>query len=355
MLLATAFIFFHPNLRILVSMTGKASPVPASANRCCLKGHVKSSGFGIRKNSHVRRKGYELVEEPSYELEEHGDDSPDGVDEPSEDEEEEAADDKKLKAASSKKKAKPGDKGDKPSKTATKPSQAMKAVKTVDKVLAKALADGGSAANPDLAKDESDGSGDDEEVDDDAAEVPSAGGIPRGALDAVRKKGAEHVDDHSGQGKTNSSGRSVKDYRVQILRPHGAAQAFDFFQFRDGVQRLKELQIAKYPIRGPRCFLWGAEFMVEFGGSAMGWDTKWRSDGRLQFTDPGVELHESLCRMIHYGITFDGLNGSSLVSFELMMRELMVVEERHKERFSAPNVATNSIAAERALFLGLPQ
>ena len=87
----------------------------------------------------------------------------------------------------------------------------------------------------------------------------------------------------------------------------------------------------------------------------MGWDTKWRSDGRLQFTDHGVEQHESLCRTIHLGLGFDGLNAASLASFELSMRELMMIEERHKERFAIQNNNANALASERSLFLGLSQ
>eukprot|EP00930_Biecheleria_cincta_P098804 TRINITY_DN90451_c0_g1_i1.p3 TRINITY_DN90451_c0_g1~~TRINITY_DN90451_c0_g1_i1.p3 ORF type:complete len:120 (-),score=26.34 TRINITY_DN90451_c0_g1_i1:266-625(-) len=90
--------------------------------------------------------------------------------------------------------------------------------------------------------------------------------------------------------------------------------------------------------------------MLELGGTPPGWDTKWRANGKLRLTDPGVELHESFCWMLYIAVQFDQLNLASLASAELMMRELMMIEERRRDCFVGKDHGWSSVSSERSLF-----
>ena len=121
--------------------------------------------------------------------------------------------------------------------------------------------------------------------------------------------------------------------------------------FRSGVLDMTEEEFDDYPIKGPRCLLWGLKFMLEHGNSPTGWHAKWKSDLKLQATDPGVETHDTLCRIFPYGTCYDQLNLGNCVIAETMMRELMFVEEKHKDRVTGGGKDGGGVS-EKALFTG---
>ena len=123
--------------------------------------------------------------------------------------------------------------------------------------------------------------------------------------------------------------------------------------FRSGVLEMTQDLFDDYPIKGPRCLLWGLKFMLEHGNSPTGWHAKWKSDLKLQITDPGVETHDTLCRLFQYGTCYDQLNLGNCVIAETMMRELMFVEEKHKDR--ATGGGNGGSVSEKALFTGHEQ
>ena len=69
-------------------------------------------------------------------------------------------------------------------------------------------------------------------------------------------------------------------------------------EYREAVNMMHGDPWADWPLAGLRVFLWGARFMLENGGTPTGWHSKWRADGKLQSSDPGVIVHEEFCRMI---------------------------------------------------------
>ena len=98
--------------------------------------------------------------------------------------------------------------------------------------------------------------------------------------------------------------------------------------------------------------MWGLRFMLENGGTPCGWRTKWRADMKLQIQDGGVEFHESACRMLQVGSSYDQLNLGNVAMAEMLMREVMCTEEKYKDR--AGGVKDGSLT-EKSLFLGLEQ
>ena len=125
--------------------------------------------------------------------------------------------------------------------------------------------------------------------------------------------------------------------------------------FRSGILEMTEEKFDDYPIKGPRCLLWGLKFMLEHGNSPTGWHAKWKSDLKLQSTDPGVETHDTLCRIFQYGTCYDQLNLGNLVIAETMMRELMFVEEKHRDRITGGGKEGGGSVSEKALFTGHEQ
>ena len=121
--------------------------------------------------------------------------------------------------------------------------------------------------------------------------------------------------------------------------------------FRSGVLDMSEELFDDYPIKGPRCLHWGLKFMLEHGNSPTGWHSKWKSDLKLQATDPGVETHDTLCRIFQFGTCYDQLNLGNCVIAETMMRELMFVEEKHKDRATGAGKDGGGFS-EKALFTG---
>ena len=85
-------------------------------------------------------------------------------------------------------------------------------------------------------------------------------------------------------------------------------------------------------MQGPRTLKWVLAFMLENGPSAMGWHHKWKADCKLQDSDAGVDAHETYCRVLQTMASYDQLDLGNLAGVELMVRQLQLVEERHKDR-----------------------
>jgi hypothetical protein len=125
-----------------------------------------------------------------------------------------------------------------------------------------------------------------------------------------------------------------------------------FRSLQYAVLELSEVAFPDFPVKGGiRVFVWGANFMIKQANSFTAWDSKWRTEMKLQLQDAQVELHQSLCKIMETGLIYDQLNMGNIAMGEMMMRELMVIEERYKDR--ALNHQKDNV--ERALFLGSEQ
>ena len=134
-----------------------------------------------------------------------------------------------------------------------------------------------------------------------------------------------------GRARATAPERITDDARTCTVKFDDAGKRFR--EYREAVNMLHEDPWSDWPLTGPRVFLWGARFMLENGGTPTGWHSKWRADGKLQSSDPGVIVHEEFCRMIQTQMCYDQANSANLASSEQMMRQLMLIEEKFKDRF----------------------
>ncbi|CAE8674030.1 unnamed protein product [Polarella glacialis] len=121
-------------------------------------------------------------------------------------------------------------------------------------------------------------------------------------------------------------------------------------EFREAVLLMSEDDFPDYPVRGPRTLLWCLRFILENGPTPNAWHGKWRSECKLQNTDPGVELHEVSLRVIHHWISYDHCNLGNLASAELLIRQVQMVEEKHKDKIGGGR--PGDLSDERHLFGG---
>ena len=135
-----------------------------------------------------------------------------------------------------------------------------------------------------------------------------------------------------GRARAAAPERMVKDdARTCTVKFDDAGKRFR--EYREAVNMLHEDPWSDWPLAGPRVFLWGTRFMLENGGTPIGSHSKWGADGKLQSSDPGVIVHEEFCRMIQTQMCYDQANSANLASSEQMMRQLMLIEEKFKDRF----------------------
>lgn len=105
-----------------------------------------------------------------------------------------------------------------------------------------------------------------------------------------------------------------------------------FREYGDAIQFLDEVVWPDSPVKGPSTVLWCLKFMKTYGGTPLGWHTKWKGLARLQDSDAGVNLHEASCRTLEVMVCFDQLNVAALAASEVLCRNLQLVEERWKEK-----------------------
>ena len=106
-------------------------------------------------------------------------------------------------------------------------------------------------------------------------------------------------------------------------------------QYEDFGSATKRQMIAPaghWDLRGPRTLQHVLRHIAEHGPTPLGWHERWKSSFRLQDTDPHVEEHLFLCRALHASVTVDQLAVVNCLAFELLGRQLQMIEERQAER-----------------------
>ena len=80
-------------------------------------------------------------------------------------------------------------------------------------------------------------------------------------------------------------------------------------QFRDKVLMLTTTLWDGFSVRGPRTFVWVCRYIVDNGGTPLAMHNNWKHLAKLQASDAGVTVHESMCRAIEIGLCWDQCNG----------------------------------------------
>ena len=73
-------------------------------------------------------------------------------------------------------------------------------------------------------------------------------------------------------------------------------------------------------------------FICENGGTPLGRHTKFKADGGLNAGDSGVSTYENLCKLLQTALTMDQYDVTNSATFELVCRELQMVEERYSDK-----------------------
>eukprot|EP00959_Pyramimonas_sp_CCMP1952_P269696 5638374-Pyramimonas_sp.AAC.1 len=81
-------------------------------------------------------------------------------------------------------------------------------------------------------------------------------------------------------------------------------------------------------------------------GGTLAWHSKLEAEARLPDSESICQQHEMNCRLLETGSCYDQVNCSELAAFELICRQIQLIEERHYEDAVS---AQASITSERLL------
>ncbi|CAK0841594.1 unnamed protein product [Prorocentrum cordatum] len=132
------------------------------------------------------------------------------------------------------------------------------------------------------------------------------------------------------------------DFRVlpMLLNPRGERER----RFGETVNALAETPVQGWPVQGPRTLLWCLSFMSTMAGAPTAWHQRWLTSMALPDEDEHAKLHETLCRVLDLAVVYDQLQIAEMASFEIIARQLQLLEERVYETRSPPP----SVAAPKA-------
>ena len=182
-----------------------------------------------------------------------------------------------------------------------------------------------------------------------AAGLPTAPGAgPAGALPAVPVLGG--LSGTLGSAPPVSTGET--DLRTLPVRYNVGGTRFR--EFRSAVEAVDEVTFPDWPLPGPRTVGWCMQFMLDAAGTPRGWHNRWKADCRLQPHDAGVAAHEQVCTLLEQGCCFDQLQVVNLVTFEALLRDLQLIEERWKERVSPSDGGGGDFEASLSAYLRGP-
>jgi hypothetical protein len=151
-----------------------------------------------------------------------------------------------------------------------------------------------------------------------------SGGL--GALSAALGKdfGSAHMID---------SAHAEQDVDVRVLPVRYDRNSNRFREFRDSNDLCCEHDFSDWPVPGPKTVEWCLKFMINRGGTPLGWHELWRSNGRLQDSEHLVMQHLSLCEILEASATYDQLNVPALASMEFVCRQIQICEDKLSHRF----------------------
>lgn len=166
------------------------------------------------------------------------------------------------------------------------------------------------------------------------------------AADSAKVGRADHHDTYLQSGRRATS---IPATDVRVLDISYDPLGSRFKDYREAVNACTEHEWTDWPIKGPRTTLWLLRFFLEIGGNPISWFTKFKSDGKLDFTDEGIEELERLCRQLHTMVCYDQLNVPDIAGVELLCRSIQVTAYGYRERFTTQR----EDSYERGLMFGV--
>ncbi|CAK0834679.1 unnamed protein product, partial [Prorocentrum cordatum] len=107
-------------------------------------------------------------------------------------------------------------------------------------------------------------------------------------------------------------------------------------RFGETVNALSETPVQGWPAQGPRAILWCSSFMSTMAGTPTAWRQRWPTSMALPDEDEYAKPRETLCRVLDLAVVCDQLQIAEMASFEIVARQLQLLEERACETRSAP-------------------
>jgi len=107
--------------------------------------------------------------------------------------------------------------------------------------------------------------------------------------------------------------------------------------FQEAVEMLDPVEMADFPLSGPRTTHWALTAMAASTVGPMARHHRWVAEARIPSTDRSVYEHEVLSRFIELALCYDGLAIDNLASAELLVRRLQLIEHSHIDDPSSPN------------------
>ena len=99
----------------------------------------------------------------------------------------------------------------------------------------------------------------------------------------------------------------------------------------DAARKSRQEDFADFPIGKPRRARWCADYLVNDGGPVLHHEV-WRSRRRLQATDLGVDMHDTLSRIIEYLGTYDQVDLANNAGVEFLFRKMQLIEYYYDEK-----------------------
>ncbi|CAK0867603.1 unnamed protein product [Prorocentrum cordatum] len=163
-----------------------------------------------------------------------------------------------------------------------------------------------------------------------AAALGAAPPGPAGALPLVPAPALEAAPAAAAPGAP----APVGDFRVlpRLLSPRGERER----RFGETVNALSETPVQGWPVQGPRTLLWCLSFMSTMAGTPTARHQRWLTSTALPDEDEHAKLHETLCRVLDLAVVYDQLQIAEMTSFEIIARQLQLLEERVHETRSPP-------------------
>ncbi|CAK0900111.1 unnamed protein product [Prorocentrum cordatum] len=116
------------------------------------------------------------------------------------------------------------------------------------------------------------------------------------------------------------------------LNPRGERER----RLSETVNALSETPVQGWPVQVPRTLLWCLSFMSTMAGTPTAWRQRWLTSMALPDEDEYAKLHETLCRVLDLAVVYDQLQIAEMASFDIVARQLQLLEERVYETRSAP-------------------
>ena len=161
-----------------------------------------------------------------------------------------------------------------------------------------------------------------------------AGGIGGGAANDRISAGLDGLRSMLGGGVSATAqpaGGSSSSSDARVLPPKFDSDGSRYRDFQDAVLACKESHFEDWVVPGPRSAPWVNRFLSKRSG-AMAHDSKWAHETKLPPENADRQLHNFISKLYTTALEYDQYDTTNSATFELMLRELQVIEERHKDK-----------------------